>query len=134
MAAKAPTKAKAPKKNVQAGVISEWGPFDKNTYVTTPHGDYGVQAGQVLSFEFVQKLNKSTLEMETVPVAHRRRATEEEVEAAGVDLSKMQPSQAFWDAKNKKDSPQLLEITVNGGAEGQTFPGVVKQAPVKEDH
>lgn len=133
--AAAKTKAPAkPKKNVQAGVISEWGPFDSNTYVTTQYGDYSVQAGQVLSFTFVEKLNKQTLEMETVAVPNRRRATDQEVADAGVDLSKMQPSQAFWDAKNKKEAPQLLEITVNGGVEGQTFPGVVKQAPVKEDH
>ncbi len=127
----AAAKTKAPKKNIQAGVISEWGPFDKNTYVTTEHGDYGLEAGKVLSFDYVQKLNKSTLEMETVPVAQRRRATEDEIEAAGVDLSKMQPGPAFHAAKASANKSQVMEITING--EG-TFPGVVKKAPVKEDH
>ena len=122
------------KKNVQAGVIQEWGPFEDNTYVTTQHGDYGVPAGQVLFFEFVEKLNKGTLEMETVPVPKRRAATAVEIEAADVDLSKMLPSQAFYDARDRKNKPQLMEITVNGGVDGETFPGVLKSAPVAEDH
>lgn len=122
------------KKNVQAGVIQEWGPFEDNTYVTTQHGDYGVPAGQVLSFDYVEKLNKSTLEMETRPIPVRRAATVDEIEASGVDLSKMLPSQAFHDAKDRKNKPQMLEITVNGGVDGETFPGVIKAAPVAEDH
>ena len=128
------TKTKKEQGNIQAGVISQWGPFDQNTYVTTQHGDYGLSAGLILSFDYVEKLNKSTLEMETVPVAQRRRATEEEIEAAGVDLSHMQPSKAFHDALDRKNAPQMLEITVNGGVDGETFPGVMKQKPVKEDH
>ena len=128
------TSTKKAKSNITAGVISEWGPFDQNTYVTTQHGDYGLAAGLVLSFDYVEKLNKNTLEMETVPVAQRRPATEDEKDAAGVDLSHMEPSQAFYDAKDRKNAPQLLEITVNGGVDGETFPGVMKRKPVKEDH
>jgi hypothetical protein len=132
-------KAEAPEQemqpiNRQAGVITLWGPFANNTYVTTPHGEYSLQPGWVLGFDFVQRMNKKSLEVETVPVAQRRKATAKEIEAAGVDLSAMQPSKAFFDARDRADTPQSLQITVNGGLEGETFPGVLKRAPVKENH
>ena len=31
--------------------IDEWGPYLEHTIVTTPHGQYGVDAGQILYFE-----------------------------------------------------------------------------------
>ena len=131
---KAVTQEDAPMKRIQSGVISEWGPFAVNTYVTTPHGDYGLMPGHVLTFDMVEKLNKNTLEMETVAVPNRRRATQAEIDASGIDLSAMQPGPAFFAARDKKNAPQLLEITVNGGVDGETFPGIIKQAPVQEDH
>jgi len=115
--------------NVSSGVISQWGPFDQNVYVTTPHGDYGLPAGQVLWFEWIDKVDRDSLEIVKVPVPKRRRATDEEIEISGVDLSHMQPGRAFYDIKEGREAPQQMEITING--EG-TFPGVIKNAPVAE--
>ncbi len=117
-----------------AGVIDRWGPFEENTYVTNQYGEYTVQAGHILSFEMVQKLNKQTLEMETVPVPRRRKASAEELALYGVTLEKQKPNKQLMDQAARKGAPQLMEITINGGKDGETFPGVLKQAPVAEDH
>ena len=117
-----------------AGTIDRWGPFEENTYVTNQFGEYTVQAGHILTFEMVDKLNKNTLEMEKVPKPIRRKATAEELELYGVTLEKQKPNQQLMDQAARKQAPQLMEITINGGPDGETFPGVLKQAPVVEDH
>lgn len=117
-----------------AGVIDRWGPFEEHTYVSNQYGEYTVQAGHILTFDMVEKLNKHTLEMETVPVPVRRKATAEEMELYGVTLEKQKPNQQLMDQAERKDAPQLMEITINGGKDGETFPGVLKRAPVAEDH
>ncbi len=118
-----------PIRNVAAGVISQWGPFAQNTYVTTPHGDYGLPAAQVLTFTKAQKVDKDSMEIIDYFKPVRRKATKEEVRTSGVDLSHMQPSSAFFNAEEAASTAQIMEITING--EG-SFPGVVKQAPVVE--
>ena len=117
-----------------AGVIDRWGPFEENTYVTNQHGEYTVQAGHILMFEMVDKLNKNTLEMEKVAKPVRRKATAEELELYGVTLEKQKPNKQLMEQSRKKSAPMLMEISINGGAEGETFPGVMKRAPVAEDH
>ncbi len=115
-----------------AGVIDRWGPFEENTYVTNQYGEFTVQGGHILTFDFVQKLNKGTLEMETVPVPRRRKATAEELAQYGVTLEKQKPNAQLMEQAARKVAPQLMEITINDGK--GTFPGVLKQAPVAEDH
>lgn len=115
-----------------AGVIDRWGPFEDHTYVTNQYGEYTVQPGYVLTFDFKQKLNKNTLEMETVPVPVRRKATAEELAHYGVTLEAQKPNKQLMEQAAEQSAPQLMEITINDGK--GTFPGVLKQAPVVEDH
>ena len=134
MAAKKKAEAPVLGTTASAGVIDRWGPFEENTYVTNQYGEYTVQAGHILTFEMVEKLNKNTLEMELVPKPIRRKATAEELELYGVTLEKQKPNKQLMEQSKRKDAPQLMEITINGGQDGETFPGVLKQAPVAEDH
>ena len=115
-----------------AGVIDRWGPFEEYTYVTNQYGDYGLQAGLVLTFEMKERLNRDTFEMETVPVPIRRAATADELAQYGVTLEKQKPNMQLMEQAAQKAAPQLMEITINDGK--GTFPGVLKQAPVVEDH
>ena len=121
----------APIMGQAAGTITAWGPFDDYTYVTTPYGDYGLEAGLILTFEAYQRFNKDTGEMEIAQRPIRTRATQEQLDQYGVSLDKQKPNQQILDAVKQGRAPQAMEITING--EG-TFPGVVKQKPVKEDH
>lgn len=117
------------KKNRSAGTIQAWGPFEDNHYVTTPHGDYSLEAGKVLEFELIDKVDKETLQIVKVAMPVYRKATKAEIESSGVDLSRLQPSAAFRTTMDAKNPVQEMNITING--EG-TFPGVIKQAPVPE--
>ena len=134
MAAKKKAEAPVLGTTASAGVIDRWGPFEENTYVTNQYGEYSVKAGHILTFDMVDRLNKQTLEMEKVAKPVRRKATAEELELYGVTLEKQKPNKQLMDQVARKQAPQLMEITINGGAEGETFPGVLKQAPVPEDH
>lgn len=119
------------KKNRSAGTIQAWGPFEDNHYVTTPHGDYSLEAGKVLEFELVDKVDRETLEIVKVAQPRYRRATQAEKDAAGVDLTHLEPGAGYFSTMDATNQVQLMDITING--EG-SFPGVIKQAPVAEDH
>jgi hypothetical protein len=109
-----------------AGQINAWGPYEEYTYVTTPNGEYGLQAGWVLTFELVDKINRDTMEIEKVAKPVRTKATREQLDQFGVDLSKQDPTPQ----KEIERAAQSINIVIDG----ETFPGLVKQQPVPEDH
>ena len=119
------------KANRSAGTIQAWGPFEDNHYITTPHGDYSLEAGKVLEFELVDKVDRESLEIIKVAMPVYRRATKAEVESAGVNLTHLEPGAGFYSTIDASNPIQQMDITING--EG-TFPGVIKQAPVSEDY
>lgn len=51
---------------------SDYGPYPEYLIVTTQYGEYGLEAGDILFFEHVDKLNRETGKIEKVPVPRYR--------------------------------------------------------------
>lgn len=48
----------------------EWGPYLNYEYITTPHGLYGLPAGQIMWFEDEEVYNHKTHQNEILPMPH----------------------------------------------------------------
>ena len=66
--------------------LDPWqGPFAEYQIVTTPFGEYAIEALQILDFEGKQVVNKETMEIETQAVPFYKMATKAQLKAAGLE-------------------------------------------------